>query len=47
MDNIKMYFREIALGGMDWIYLPQDRDQWTVFIDFVINFGFREMLENS
>jgi hypothetical protein len=28
MDNIKMGFREIGWGGMDWIDLAQDRDQW-------------------
>jgi hypothetical protein len=28
-DNIKMDFREIGWGGMDWIYLAQDRGQWT------------------
>jgi hypothetical protein len=26
-DNIKMYFREIGWGGMDWIHLTQDGDQ--------------------
>jgi hypothetical protein len=26
-DNIKMKLREIEQGGMDWISLPQDRDQ--------------------
>jgi hypothetical protein len=24
-DNIKMYLRYIEWGGMDWIYLAQDR----------------------
>jgi hypothetical protein len=26
VDNIKMDLREIEWGGMDWIYLAQDRD---------------------
>jgi hypothetical protein len=26
--NIKMDLREIGWGGMDWIHLAQDRDQW-------------------
>jgi hypothetical protein len=26
-DNIKMDIREIGLGGVDWNYLVQDRDQ--------------------
>jgi hypothetical protein len=27
VDNIKMNFREIGWGGMDWIYLVLGRDQ--------------------
>jgi hypothetical protein len=27
-DNIKMHLIEIGCGGMDWINLVQDRDQW-------------------
>jgi hypothetical protein len=27
-DNIRMDLREIRWGGMDWIDLAQDRDQW-------------------
>jgi hypothetical protein len=27
-DNITIDSREIELGGMDWIYLAQDREQW-------------------
>jgi hypothetical protein len=26
-DNIKTDLREIGLGGMDWIYMAQDRNQ--------------------
>jgi hypothetical protein len=26
-DNIKMDFWEIGWGGVEWIYLTQDRDQ--------------------
>jgi hypothetical protein len=28
VDNIKMDLREIGWGGMDWIDLAQERDQW-------------------
>jgi hypothetical protein len=28
VDNIKMDLRGIGWGGMDWIDLAQDRDQW-------------------
>jgi hypothetical protein len=36
-DNIKMDLREIGWGGMDWIDLAQDRDQWRVLVNTVIN----------
>jgi hypothetical protein len=26
-DNIKMYIRETVCGGIDYLYLSQDRDQ--------------------
>jgi hypothetical protein len=35
--NIKMYLREIGWGGMDWIDLAQDRDQWGALVNTVIN----------
>jgi hypothetical protein len=28
VDSVKMNFREIGWGGMDWIDLAQGRDQW-------------------
>jgi hypothetical protein len=37
MNNIKMVFREIGWGGMDWIALAQDRDQWRVLVNTVMN----------
>jgi hypothetical protein len=36
-DNIKMYLREIGWGGMDWIDLAQDRDQWRALVNTVMN----------
>jgi hypothetical protein len=36
-DNIKMDLREIGLGGMDWIHVAQDRDQWRVLVNMVVN----------
>jgi hypothetical protein len=35
-DNIKTSFREIDWGGMDWIDLSQDRDQWRAFMKSVM-----------
>jgi hypothetical protein len=37
-DNIKMDVREIGWGGMDWIDLAQDRDQWRALVNTVLNF---------
>jgi hypothetical protein len=30
VDNITMNLREIGCGGMDWIDLARDRDQWNL-----------------
>jgi hypothetical protein len=38
-DNIKMDLRGIGWGGMDWIDLAQDRDQWRALVNTVINLG--------
>jgi hypothetical protein len=35
--NIKMNLREIGWGGMDWIDLAQDRDQWRALVNMVMN----------
>jgi hypothetical protein len=37
VNNIKMDLREIGWGGMDWIDLTQDRDQWRVLVNTVMN----------
>jgi hypothetical protein len=31
-DGIRMDVREIGLGGVDWIRLVQDRDQWRAVV---------------
>jgi hypothetical protein len=36
-DNIKMDVREIGWGGMDWIELSHDRDQWRALVNTVMN----------
>jgi hypothetical protein len=36
-DNIKMDLREIGCGGMDWIDVTQDRDQWRALVNTAMN----------
>jgi hypothetical protein len=36
-DNIRMDLREIGWGGMDWIDLTLDRDQWRALVNTVMN----------
>jgi hypothetical protein len=33
VNNIKMDVREVIWGGMDWIDLAQDRDQWMALVN--------------
>jgi hypothetical protein len=37
VDNIRMDFREIGWGGMNWIDLAQDRDQWRDLVNAIMN----------
>jgi hypothetical protein len=37
VNNNKIDFREIGSGGMDWIDLAQDRDQWRTLANTVMN----------
>jgi hypothetical protein len=37
VDNIKMDLRQSEWGGMNWIYLVQDRDQWSALVNTVMN----------
>jgi hypothetical protein len=32
-----MDLREIGWGRMDWIHLAEDRDQWSVLVNAVMN----------
>jgi hypothetical protein len=36
-DNMKMNLRVIGWGGVDWIELAQDRDQWRALVNTVMN----------
>jgi hypothetical protein len=37
VDSIEVDLREIEWYGMDWINLAQDRDQWRVLVNTVMN----------
>jgi hypothetical protein len=37
VDNIKIDLRDIEWGGMDWIDLAQDRDQWRALVNTVMD----------
>jgi hypothetical protein len=37
VDNIKMDFRNIESGGMDYIDVDQHRDQWRPLVNTVMN----------
>jgi hypothetical protein len=36
-DGLKMDLRDIGWGGVDWIYLAQDRDRWQAVVNEVMN----------
>jgi hypothetical protein len=36
-DNIRMNIREIGWGGVDWMHLYQDRNQWWALVNTVMN----------
>jgi hypothetical protein len=37
VDNVKIDFREIGWGGVDWIDMAQDRDQWRALVNTALN----------
>jgi hypothetical protein len=37
VDNIKIDLREIGRDGVDWVDRAQDRDQWKVLVNTVMN----------
>jgi hypothetical protein len=38
VENTKIDLTETGWGGMDWINLAQDRDQWRALVNIVMNF---------
>jgi hypothetical protein len=41
IDGIRMDIWEICWGGVDWIPLAQDRDQWWAVVNAVLNLRVR------
>jgi hypothetical protein len=37
LDGIRMDFRQIGWGVVDWIQLAQDRDRWRAVVNTVMN----------
>jgi hypothetical protein len=37
VGNIKMDLTEVRWGGMDWIDLAEDRNQWRALVNTVTN----------
>jgi hypothetical protein len=44
-DNTKMDIREIEWSGMDRNHLAQDRDQWRILVNMMINLRFPQSIE--
>jgi hypothetical protein len=42
--NIKMYLMDIGCGGVDWVNLARDRDQWRAMMvnETLSSIKFRE-----
>jgi hypothetical protein len=38
VNNIKIYLAEMVWGGMDWIDMAPDRDEWNAHVNTVMNF---------
>jgi hypothetical protein len=36
-DNIRLDIREICCKAVDWIHRDQDKDQWRVFVNTIMD----------
>jgi hypothetical protein len=43
-DGIRMDLSEIGCGGVEWIYLAQDRDRWRAVVNAVMNPSATELV---
>jgi hypothetical protein len=46
-ENIRLDLREIGWEGVDWMHLAQDKDQWRVLVNTVMNLRFHKRQEIS
>jgi hypothetical protein len=50
-DGVRMDLREIGLGGVDWIRLAQDMDQWCAVMNLQVlaprSYSMRTHTDNS
>jgi hypothetical protein len=46
VDNIKMDLGEIGWGGVDWIGMAQDGDQWRALVNAIMDLWVPKMLGN-
>jgi hypothetical protein len=37
VDNIKMDFKEVGWGDVDWIGMDQERNRWRTLVNLVLN----------
>jgi len=40
--NIRIDLREVGWEGVDWIRLAQNRDQWWVIVNAIMNLRFHK-----
>jgi hypothetical protein len=47
VDIVDIDLRGMGCGGMDWTYLPQDRNQWRAVVNKIMNARVPKMMGNS
>jgi hypothetical protein len=45
-DNIKMDLKKLVFHGVDWTELIQDKDQWRVVVNTVLNLRVPGKVQN-
>jgi hypothetical protein len=47
VDNVRLDFGDMGWNGMDWIELAQDRDQWMILVNTIMNVWVHKILGGS